>query len=743
MACLGGRAELSLLQAAAGEPAGVVDQALAPTLDEGLLVAESGAHPAVRFRHDRIREAILGGLEPPRRRALQLAMARRLAAVPELFAAAAEQYLPVAGAVADAAERRQVVGLLRRAAGQAALIGDYAQVNALLTAALPVVDPGDAATLAEVHTGRHAALYCLGRLEEADEEYRAIEEVSTALDRADATAVQVSSLTAQAHFLEAIGLALDSLRELGITVPAEDRLPAELGRQFERLYRWLDHTEAGDDLTRPDITDPTLLAASRLINALQPPIFIVGDHATHAWLSLEALRIWIEHGPGRTLVGPASTAAFAAVALRGDYAAGYRAVRRIVALSEPRDYEPGASQARFIFSVLCCWFEPAEKGVREGQRAREGLIAGGDLTYAGHACESIAAHLTDCAPSLDVYLAEVEAGLAFVRRTGNEGGSQVLDSYRWLPGVLRGESPATAGEAASTDRYAGNPKALAHAHITHAIAAAIFGDQASLVRHTASAMPLLPVVLGSNLSAVTRLLRALALAGQARAADGDERGVLLAELEEVTRWLAERAADAPGNFVHLLRLLEAERAWIAEDFRAAALAFDAARREAARRQRPWHRALITEHAARFYLAHGLEQAGHDLLAQARQEYLAWGATAKVRQLDWAYPVRRPPSDATAVSAGTVDLLGVAGAELGDQHRPAARRRDPGAQRDDRRQRRPPAAVGLRPTGMAAARSRRRHRVGRRRRAGRRGAGVSAALRPADAGTAGRGRRRRR
>ena len=64
MACLGGRAELSLLQAATGEPADVVDQALAPALDEGLLVAEPGAHPAVRFRHDRIREAVLGRLDP-------------------------------------------------------------------------------------------------------------------------------------------------------------------------------------------------------------------------------------------------------------------------------------------------------------------------------------------------------------------------------------------------------------------------------------------------------------------------------------------------------------------------------------------------------------------------------------------------------------------------------------------------------------------------------------------------------
>jgi hypothetical protein len=123
-------------------------------------------------------------------------LARRLAAVPEMFAAAAEQYLPVVDVVDDTAERRRVVGLLRRAAEQAALVGDYALVNALLAAGLRLTDPGETATLVVVHTARHAALYSLGRLEDADEEYRAIDRLGpTATRRANATAVQVRSLT--------------------------------------------------------------------------------------------------------------------------------------------------------------------------------------------------------------------------------------------------------------------------------------------------------------------------------------------------------------------------------------------------------------------------------------------------------------------------------------------------------------------------------------------------------------------
>ena len=51
----------------------------------------------------------------------------------------------------------------------------------------------------------------------------------------------------------------------------------------------------------------------------------------------------------------------------------------------------------------------------------------------------------------------------------------------------------------------------------------IFGDLAGLARHTAAAMPLLPVILGLYPAAVARLLRGLALAGQARASDGAER----------------------------------------------------------------------------------------------------------------------------------------------------------------------------------------------------------------------------
>jgi predicted ATPase/signal transduction histidine kinase len=676
MACLGGRAERRLLRVATDTQDDALDRALAPAVEDGVLVLEPGQHEAVRFRHDRIREAVLDRVDAEQRRPLQLAMARRLASVPELFAVAAEQYLQFVKDIDDPRERRHVVALLRQAADQAALTGDYGRVNALLTAALQLIRADDQSTLVEVHTSRHSALFNLGRLEEADDEYRTIIGLAPGAPSHAATTVQVRSLTHRNRFAEAIGLGVRSLGDCGVTVPSEKRRLGEIDAAFETVYQWLQDSDIADDLARPDISDPGLIDAGHLIDAMIPAVYFTGDHALLGWLSLEALRLWMTHGPGRTLVGPAVIFGHAAMELRGDYAAGYQTLRRLLAVSEARRYEPDTSLAvHYFITSMRFWFEPIENNVRDARRAREGCVAGGELHIAGHTFAPATTALLESAPSILAASAEVKAGLAFARRTGGGQTVQWLDGYRWLTDALRGESPDAADERAPDDKFADNRMALFYAHVNRAVAAAIFGDPGDLELHTSRAIELVPAASGHYETAWARLLRGLAVAGQARdAQDGEERSRLLSELDNVTRWLAARAADAPDNFGHLVLLLEAERAWAVADFRAASLAFDAARREVSQRRRPWHSALITERAARFLLAHGLGLAGEELLAQARREYLAWGATAKVDQLDWAYPTLRHHPDTTAgdaggrpsddsehrssVTTGTIDLLGI-------------------------------------------------------------------------------------
>ncbi|ABW16409.1 serine/threonine protein kinase [Parafrankia sp. EAN1pec] len=683
MACLAGRVDLDLLQTATGLLADEVERRLGPAFADGLLVLESDSRPGVRFHHDRTRESVLGVLGAQALRAERLRLARRLAGRGEFFAVAAEQYLPVADSVHAPAERQLMVGLFRRAADEAKMLSNYPLVERLLTAAVTLIEPVDTDQLIAVHTGRQAALCGLGRLDEADEVYQTICRLCThPAGRTDATVMQVRSIHDRGRSSEAMRLGLDQLRQLGLPVPDRNHLDREIDRGLDAVYRWIDQTSESeaDDLRRPRITDRSKLDAFGVVDSLMPAAYVC-DQAMLAWLTVQALAMWARHGPDPTLLCPASHATFVTSARRQDYRTGYRIMRRILAVGRERGFEPEIWRARFLYAFSTGhWFDPLEDAVSEARRALEGLVQSGDLHSACWTHTVLVINQLDCAPSLDAIVAQVDAALAFATRAGNGHVEEALRSWCQLARVLRGESiDSAADEAAQLSVLAANPMAVVYLHLNRALAAAILDRPAELAQYTEAVMPLLPSVEASYVVARARLLRALALASQARTAtETGRREAILAELDESVEWLAARAADAPVNFLHLLRLVEAERAWAAGDFREAAYAFDVAQCEASVRARPWHRALILERAARFHLAHGMTAGGSALLDAARRQYLDWGATAKVRQLDWAHPtLRTEPAGAQAaappptqpatrrstitITTGTIDLLGVVAA----------------------------------------------------------------------------------
>jgi diguanylate cyclase (GGDEF)-like protein len=658
MACLGGEVHLHALTAATGLSATTVQQQLDPALDDGLLVMVAGRE-RVRFYHDRLRDVVLNAIAPDQLQALRLRLARRLAVQPEMFAAAADQYLPVVDALSDVQEKQHAAVLLRKAAAERMRIGESLPAERFLAAALWLTD--DPATVVELHTARHGALFRLGRLDEADDLYQMIVDLCVGpYDRVEATRVQISSLTNRNRAEEAIGLGLELLRQLGWTVPDPDEIETAIDRELDWCCRWIDETTEQDDLRRPDVTDPSVLSAGALISRMMPACFF-RDQVTMAWLALAAARIWAERGPTRTLIGVVGHLPWVLVPRRQAYRAGYRLIRRLIAVGERRSFEPYLSQTRFLYALgVCHWFHALEEATPEAQRARESLVRDGDLQAACYTfCTTV--YASDFAATLDDYAAAVDTALAFADRTGNIHASGLFEPYRWLVAVLRGD-PQAADGAAMFERLAREPVAAVNVSIVRALAAAALDDSDSLLRHSAEAMSLLPAVEATYAVWTAHVLRAIALAEQLRAAPDHTAEV--AELNEVVDWVARRAADVPANFQHMLSLIEAERAWARRDFRQAIHAFDAALRDA--EHRPWHRAYIAERSAKFMLAHGLDRAGWSLLVEAREAYRLWGVRAKVDQLDRAYPSLDLPHEPTAgrltrrssITAGAIDMRAV-------------------------------------------------------------------------------------
>src|SRR6185503_17341040 len=88
------------------------------------------------------------------------------------------------------------------------------------------------------------------------------------------------------------------------------------------------------------------------------------------------------------------------------------------------------------------WFEPLEHGVAELQRAREGLLRGGDLQNACFTHMPSLSALFDCAPTLDDYAAEIDSALGLAARTGNDYAARPFLVHRQLLRTLRGDADA-------------------------------------------------------------------------------------------------------------------------------------------------------------------------------------------------------------------------------------------------------------------------------------------------------------
>jgi len=673
MACLGNVVELDLLRAALALSAAEVGERLASATDDGLVVQGTDT---VAFKHDRVQQAACLAMPVRARRLTHLTLARRLVASPRFAPVAAQQYLPAVGHLRDPAERLLVARLLRATAADLRLI-DQVAAERLLAAASSLADAAPADLQNAIIQDRHRALYNLGRLAEVDACWRVIDQRIDPLQAAASAEVQISSLTIRGRLPEAVALGLDFLARLGSAPPEDDQLDAASERGLQDLRCWALTADPAKDTAREELADPTMRAAAKIVLQTLPPAFFSG-HRTMVWLVATAQRLWADHGPCAALIGSLGHAGIVNVVWRflsnsgrAEYRTGYEILRHLSVVSQARDWALETLHAGFLASISTMhWFEPLEQAIDTAQRIREGFLQHGDQFFACATFHTSVPSLLDCAASLDTYVSEVDAALELAKRTGNVSSAATTGTFRWLVSVLRAEPDYRLDEAAYVSGKGMSPMAIAYFHSTRALAALIFGDGSALAEHTDKAFGMLPSLGASYSTAILRLLRALTLIARLRTAEPPKRRALVNEISALRDWLAGRADDARGNYQHLVHLVDAEQAWAIGDAAAADLAFDTALREVSLHSRPWHHALIAERHGLWHLERGLEHTGGQLLREAYQAYLSWGATAKAQAMKDANPAiggdgfdgtSTKPSTVISMStrSGAFDLLAVA------------------------------------------------------------------------------------
>jgi signal transduction histidine kinase len=684
MARLGNRVPTALLQAATGFAEAAMEQAMRPSLADGLVLEERGEHPSLRFRHDRVQQAALLALEAHAGADLNLSMARRLAAHPGFQAPAAQQYFACAGHVHDAGEKRSVALLFRAVSERLRDAAEFEQCEQYLARASQLLTESSEAHLRfGIDAARHLALYSLGRFDELDALYRDLRDrAPNPLDLVDASCLQLRSLDARGRMEESLALGVRVLLQLGLTLPPGFRDPRS-DEGLDTFRAWLEQERARGNARVS--SPPHVLGTAKLLSRMVRSSYMKRDWDALACLTLQARTLWTEHGPCGDLVLAMVRSSNLIISQRKDFRLAYDVQRYILEVAEALQCEPQVFECRHVFS---CYarprFDPIESCRQTIRHAADDLRTRGDMSLSCYLeCSAVELEF-EYSTSLDSAEAAAHAAMNVCLRTRNESAASILLPEIQVMRALRGLTrPGTiSDEGFDEEKYlreenSRHPLSRCVFCVRRAFATAIAGDSELAAVHARQAMDRIDAIAGHFLTVQAHLLHGMGLAGcvrrQGRARDDGGRARLMAQLDAEVAWLSDCARDNPGDLLHFLRFLEAERAWASGDRWRAVVLFDEAVAESQIRRGMWQRALIQERAGGFHLRHGMQARGRELLRAARDIYRAWGAAGKVQALHdsnaWleapaaAEPVAhlRAGTSVPALTPDTVDLLGILGA----------------------------------------------------------------------------------
>ncbi|MCB9574589.1 MAG: AAA family ATPase [Kofleriaceae bacterium] len=610
----------------------------------------AGADDPVATYHDRIREAVVARLDDDARTTHHLALGRALVArhadAPAgAWVFEAVRHLHAAAGRLDRDERRRVAALAldagRLARGAAAFPLAFACFERGI--ALLAADARDAAydLWLGLHAGAAEAAYLAGEWDALATRCADVKAgARTVLDQLVAWEVEIDARVGRREYGAAVDGGMAALRLLGVDLPA-DPGAAEVGAAFERALAALTAVGPEGLAAMPDVSDPTIAAATRLQVRLAPAAYF----ARPMLLPVIACNlIQTSIARGLSTATPYALALFGIVLntvgmLPTAHAWGQLALSLIERWPDRR---LETATRHVVYNLVCPWMVPLASTLPP---LRETWTIGrrsGDLEYGAYAIHGYVHSSIYAGRPLGPLCDEALAVGAEMRALGEVNAVHVHAPFERLLQALTGRLPgapsldgpdfSAAAELEASARQ-GSRSGVFVLRIAMGLAHAYLGEAGDAAHHLEIARDHLDAA--PSVWHVPILHQFAALAACRLLDDvGDDaatRAALRGRVDASLAALRALAGHAPVNFAHRVGLVEAELRRLDGDLAGARAGFAAARAQAD--AGGW----INDVA----LAHELEARCHPddpaaarrALSAARDAYAAWGAVAKVARLD--------------------------------------------------------------------------------------------------------------
>ena len=672
-ACIGSRFDLHTLSIIEQRSLAETAASLGPAIEEGLILpfgdaaqvmaavrilGSAGEAPAASFRflHDRVQQAAYSLINEAQRGEIHHELGRLLlvgtapAALESRIFDVVNQFVLGIDGVHAPAERYEVARLCLLAGQRAKASAAFEPALRYLTTGLGLLPEGafaeQHALAMKLYTEGAQVAYLNADMGKAEElAGLAMAHARTVHEKVEVLETRMLCDLSQNRYAAAICAGLEALELLGVRLPSK-AAPQDFAAALERNRAALGGRKVADLVKLPENTDAAMLAAQRILAHLGAPSK-TANPLLFLLVACENFYLCVRHGNSRYApTGYVTYGAIHASALK-DASAALAYGELASAVLEKRGEREARAQVNLLLAVL---IKPWKAHIRETlPMLLEGLMAGvetADLQHAGHCATNLCTSTFLAGLPLDAVRNSQAKHVAFLVHMKH-------DTLLLFAGIaqqtvlnLLGDSPdprRLAGRSFDEERSlplliaTKNFSSTTMMHACKSMLAYLFGDHAAAVAEADAADATREAFAGHPMLIVQNLYGTLSLVAHCLATPEGDHAAHLEKIAQNHAELARWAADAPDNFLHKLRLVEAERARLAGRGAEAVTLFEQAIRGAVEQGFMQDEAVACERCADLCRALGWERAGEAYLIDAHYAYLRWGAKAKVAELEQRYP----------------------------------------------------------------------------------------------------------
>ncbi|MEL6383395.1 MAG: AAA family ATPase, partial [Cyanobacteria bacterium J06626_18] len=516
-----------------------------------------------------------------------------------------------------------------------------------------------------LHQTAAEAAFMVGDFGEMDRLIEAVRQRATAdLDKIPVYTIQIQALIARNELSAAVHLGLQVMGSLGFSIPEN---PSKLAVLFGLLKSKLGLLgRSVEGLAKlPDMAEPVPLAAIQILASIASAAYLTAPEVFPLTV-FKQVELTIKHGNTPISAFAYATYALILCGVVQDFKTGSQF--GTLALQVLDHLNARAIEAKTLLVVNAFvrhWKEPLRDTLPVFEKAFQAGCETGDTEYASFAAQLSVMHGFYSGRGLSGLAEQAAAQMAAVQKFKKQPIVELIQIHRQAIANLRGESEnprQLVGEIydASTmlpGYQEGNYRTAVFYIYSHCVSLNYwFEDYATAVEYGQKALPYLDSVIALHVVPAFHFYNALAcLALSDEVMDSQQRATLQKQIQTTRKQFQRWAKAAPANYGHKLALIQAESYRRQGKTTQASITYDRAINLALKHRYGHEAALANELAAKFYLQQGRPKMASVYLQDAHYLYARWGATAKVKVLEEAYPqLRRRESSLEVLSTLTTN-----------------------------------------------------------------------------------------